>query len=125
MPSYYEQGLKIGVNKAKRQVEEASIAAGIPTMLVLLGNFAEFALNTPGMDVDLPGNRIVYSGNSAEEIVDLRAISISELKATGNDFATAPKQKHGTPPQASVLSLDKVNTEVEEGLRSGSLFTLA
>ncbi|KXH66679.1 hypothetical protein CSAL01_06643 [Colletotrichum salicis] len=58
---YDEQGLKIGVNKAKRQVEEGSIAAGIPTTLVLLGNFAEFALNTP----------IVYSGNSAEEIVDL------------------------------------------------------
>ncbi|KAI3535707.1 hypothetical protein CSPX01_11231 [Colletotrichum filicis] len=35
---YDEQGLKIGVNKAKRQVEEVSIAAGIPTSLVLLGN---------------------------------------------------------------------------------------
>ncbi|KAK0375972.1 hypothetical protein CLIM01_06652 [Colletotrichum limetticola] len=150
---YDEQGLKIGVNKAKRQVEEASIAAGIPTSLVLLGNFAEFALNTPGMGVDLPGNRIVYSGNSAKEVVDLcvmistrnyvaaayvaifaltpiaqlqnRSISISELKVTGEHVATTLEKKHGVPPRLSSLSLERVNSEVEEGLKSGSLFTLA
>ncbi|KXH34388.1 hypothetical protein CSIM01_00299 [Colletotrichum simmondsii] len=144
---YDEQGLKIGVNKAKRQVEEASIAAGIPTSLVLLGNFAEFALNTPAMGVDLPGNRIVYSGNSAMEVVDLwnyvaaayaaifastpiaqiqnRSISISELKVTGEHIAAISEKKHGAPPRLSSLSLERVNSEVEEGLKSGSLFTLA
>ncbi|KAK1487833.1 uncharacterized protein CCOS01_12370 [Colletotrichum costaricense] len=146
---YDEQGLKIGVNKAKRQVEEVSIAAGIPTSLVLLGNFAEFALNTPGMGVDLPGNRIVYSGNSAKEVVDLctrnyvaaayaaifastpiaqiqnRSISISELKVTGEQVATTLEKKHGAPPRLSSLSLERVNSEVEAGLNSGSLFTLA
>ncbi|KAK1467653.1 hypothetical protein CCUS01_07184 [Colletotrichum cuscutae] len=130
---------EIGVNKAKRQVEEASIAAGIPTSLVLPGNFAEFALNTP----------IVYSGNSAKEVVDLctrnyvaaayaaifastpiaqlqnRSISISELKVTGEHVATTLEKKHGVPPRLSSLSLERVNSEVEEGLKSGSLFTLA
>ncbi|EXF84449.1 hypothetical protein CFIO01_02764 [Colletotrichum fioriniae PJ7] len=146
---YDEQGLKIVVNKTKRQVEEASIVAGIPTTMVLLGNFAEFALNTPGMGIDLPGNRIVYSGNSAKEVVDLctrnyvaaaysaiftstpiaqlqnRSISISELKVTGENVATMLERKHGALPRLSSLSLDRVNAEVEEGLKSGSLFTLA
>lgn len=44
---YDEQGLKIGVNGAKDEVEKAANAAGIATTVVLLGNFIEFALNTP------------------------------------------------------------------------------
>lgn len=44
---YDEQGLRIGVNKEKDEVEKAAKAAGIPTTVVLVGNFAEFALNTP------------------------------------------------------------------------------
>ena len=43
---YDEQGLKIPVNKAKDRVERAAKEAGIPTTVVLTGNFAEFALNT-------------------------------------------------------------------------------
>lgn len=43
---YDEQGLQIPVNKAKGEVERAARQAGIPTTVVLPGNFAEFALNT-------------------------------------------------------------------------------
>ncbi|OHE94158.1 hypothetical protein CORC01_10496 [Colletotrichum orchidophilum] len=146
---YDEQGLKIPVNKAKHEVEEALIAAGIPTTVVLLGNFAEFTLSTTCMGVDLPGNKIVYSGNSAQENVYLctrdyvaaayasifastpisqlqnRDISISELTATGSEVADALEKRHGTPPRVSSLSAERVNTEVEEGLESGNPFTLA
>lgn len=54
-----------------------------------------------------------------------RSISISELKVTGENVATMLEKKHGALPRLSSLSLDRVNAEVEEGLKSGSLFTLA
>jgi hypothetical protein len=43
---YDEQGLQIGVNRVKDEVERAAKQAGIPTTVVLPGNFAEFALHT-------------------------------------------------------------------------------
>lgn len=44
---YDAQGLRIPVNQAKKAVELAAQAAGIPMTIVLVGNFAEFALATP------------------------------------------------------------------------------
>lgn len=41
-----EEGLEISVNKAKGSIEKAAKEAGIPTTVVLTGNFAEFVLNT-------------------------------------------------------------------------------
>ncbi|KAK1992714.1 hypothetical protein LX36DRAFT_617136 [Colletotrichum falcatum] len=146
---YDEQGLRIGVNKAKHELEKASRAAGIPTTVVLIGNFAEFALNTLGMGVDLAGNKITYSGNSANEKLNLctrkyvgaayasifattpisqlenRAIALCELGPTGKDVAATLESKHGVAPQTSSHSPERVNGEVEKGLESGSMFTLA
>lgn len=39
--------MRIPVNRAKGEIEAAATAAGIPMSLILLGNFAEFALGTP------------------------------------------------------------------------------
>ncbi|KAK2030798.1 NAD(P)-binding protein [Colletotrichum zoysiae] len=146
---YDEQGLKIGVNKAKCELEKAARAAGISTTVVLIGNFAEFALNTLGMGVDLTGNRIVFSGTSDDEKLNLctreyvgaayvsifsttpisqlenRAIALCELRPTGKDIAATLESKHGIAPQIFSHSLEKVNGEVEKGLASGSLFTLS
>nr|XP_036586871.1 NmrA-like family protein (Rossmann-fold NAD(P)(+)-binding protein) [Colletotrichum truncatum]KAF6797428.1 NmrA-like family protein (Rossmann-fold NAD(P)(+)-binding protein) [Colletotrichum truncatum] len=75
---YDEQGMRIGVNKAKDEVERAAKEAGIPTTVVLIGNFAEFALNTLGMGVDIPGNKLIYTADSAERRLNIwSAISIS------------------------------------------------
>ncbi|KAK1974278.1 hypothetical protein LZ30DRAFT_787107 [Colletotrichum cereale] len=146
---YDEQGLKIGVNKAKDELEKAARAAGIPTTVVLIGNFAEFALNTLGMGVDFARNKITYSGNSADEKLNLctrkyvgaayvsifattpisqlenRAIALCELEPTGKDIAATLESKYGIAPQTSFHSLEKVNGGVKKGLDSGSLFTLA
>ncbi|KAK6209758.1 hypothetical protein QIS74_11342 [Colletotrichum tabaci] len=146
---YDEQGLRIGVNKEKDEVEKAAKAAGIPTTVVLVGNFAEFALNTPGMGVDSAGNMITHSGNSADEKLNLctrkyvaaayasifaatpisqlenRAIALCELAPTGREIEAALEAKHGVAPQVSTHSLSRVNGEVEGGLQSGSPFALA
>ncbi|KAJ0161116.1 hypothetical protein CTA2_6759 [Colletotrichum tanaceti] len=146
---YDEQGLKIGVNKEKDEVERAAKSAGIPTTVVLVGNFAEFALNTPGMGVDLAGNMITHSGNSAGEKLNLctrkyvaaayasvfaatpvsqlenRAIALCELAPTGREIEAALEAKHGVAPRVSAHSLGRVDGEVEGGLQSGSPFTLA
>ncbi|KAJ9149312.1 NmrA-like family protein (Rossmann-fold NAD(P)(+)-binding protein) [Pleurostoma richardsiae] len=145
---YDEQGLLIPVNKAKMDVEMAAKEAGIPTTIILPGNFAEFALNTLAMGVDFAGNKIVFSGNSAEEQLNLctrayvaaayasiftrtpiseiqnRAIALTEVTPTGNEIAAALQKKHGKPCQIVRHSIDKVEAEIEAGLSSGSLFTL-
>lgn len=46
MANYDEQGLRIPLNSAKKEVAAAAREAGIPVTTVLLGNFAEFALGT-------------------------------------------------------------------------------
>ncbi|KAF4811042.1 Eugenol synthase 1 [Colletotrichum siamense] len=146
---YDEQGMRIAVNKNKDEVERAAKAAGIPTTVVLVGNFAEFALNTLGMGVDIPGNRLINSANSAEAKVNLctrnyvaaayvsiftktpiaqiqnRAIALTELSPTGGDVANALKERNGKAPQISNHSLEKIDGEIEDGLASGSLFTLS
>lgn len=91
---YDEQGLQIAVNKAKDEVERAARQAGIPITLVLPGNLAEFALNTKSvirdpasvifawsgihvitldraMGVDIKGNRIIFTGDSAKRRLNL------------------------------------------------------
>ncbi|KAL3292608.1 NmrA-like family protein [Colletotrichum asianum] len=146
---YDGQGMRIAVNKNKDEVERAAKAAGIPTTVVLVGNFAEFALNTLGMGVDISGNRLINSVDSAEAKVNLctrdyvaaayvsiftktpiaqiqnRAIALTELSPTGGDVANALKEKNGEPPEVFNHSLKKINGEIEDGLASGSLFTLS
>ncbi|KAF3807844.1 Isoflavone reductase-like [Colletotrichum gloeosporioides] len=146
---YDEQGMRIAVNKNKEEVEKAAKVAGIPTTVVLVGNFAEFALNTLGMGVDILGNRLINSANSAKAKVNLctrdyvaaayvsiftrtpvaqiqnRAIALTELSPTGEDVANALRERNGKPPQVSNHSLEKIDGEIEDGLASGSLFTLS
>jgi uncharacterized protein YbjT (DUF2867 family) len=42
-----EQGLRVPVNKAKAEVEKAARLAGIPTTVVLVGNFVGSTLAIP------------------------------------------------------------------------------
>lgn len=57
--------------------------------------------------------------------IENRAITLTELTPTGREVAEALNKKHGTAPRVSEHSLERVNSEVEEGLNSGSLFTLS
>ncbi|GKT47814.1 isoflavone reductase IRL [Colletotrichum spaethianum] len=135
---YDEQGLRIGVNKGKDEVEKAAKAAGIPTTVVLVGNFAEFALNTPHLPTSKNSRGMVTStrkyvaaayasifAKTPISQLENRAVALCELAPTGNDITGALKEKFGTAPQISSHSVEKVNGEVEKGLESGSLFTLA
>ncbi|KAJ8105033.1 hypothetical protein ONZ43_g7585 [Nemania bipapillata] len=62
-----EQGLRIAANKTKQEVEEAAKAAGVPTAVVLVGAFTESSLAFPILGVDVPGNRIIFTGDSANQ----------------------------------------------------------
>ncbi|KAI0867846.1 NAD(P)-binding protein [Hypoxylon argillaceum] len=139
-----EQGLRIPANKTKREVEEAAKAAGVPTAVVLVGAFTESSLAFPILGVDISGNKIIFTGDSANQQLTLctrnyvaaayasifartpasqlqgRAIGISELKATGSEIAAALKEKHGAEPQKFVHSLEKVDAEIEQGIKSGN-----
>ncbi|KAJ5632087.1 hypothetical protein N7490_008426 [Penicillium lividum] len=138
-----EQGLRVGVNKMKDQVEKAAEAAGIPMTIVLPGLFAESALSSGLIGIDLPKNRIVFSGDAEHQklnictreyiaaayssifaktaIADIqgRAIGLSELQPTGAEVAKALEVKHGSPPQTFRHSLEEVDQNFEERINGG------
>ncbi|KAF7550753.1 hypothetical protein G7Z17_g5506 [Cylindrodendrum hubeiense] len=146
---YDEQGNRVPVNRKKLEVETAAKEAGIPITVVLTGNFAEFALNTMAMGVDIAKNRITFSANSAEESLNLctrsyvgaayasifsstpiselkdRVIGLTELEATGNDLAAAFEVKHGKKPEIFKHSSNKVDDEFEHTVSNGIPFALA
>ncbi|KAH8167058.1 hypothetical protein CIB48_g1175 [Xylaria polymorpha] len=139
-----EQGLRLPVNKNKQEVEEAAKAAGIPTAVVLVGAFTESALAFPILGVDVPRNRVIVTGDSANQQLALctrnyvaaayasifaktppsrlqgRAIGISELKATGSEVIAALREKHGAEPQKFVHSLEKVDAEIEQCVKNNT-----
>ncbi|KAI1422031.1 NAD(P)-binding protein [Xylaria sp. FL1777] len=138
-----KQGLTIPANKAKHEVEEAAKAAGVPTAVVLVGAFTESALAFPILGVDVDGNRLIVTGDSANQQLSFctrnyvtaayasifaktppsqlqgRAIALSEFKATGNEIAAALKEKYGAEPQKFVHSVEKVDAEIERCVQNG------
>ncbi|KAI1453280.1 NmrA-like family protein [Annulohypoxylon moriforme] len=144
-----EQGLRVPVNKTKHEVYEAAKKAGIPTTVVQVGCFAESAFSITIMGIDYPGNRMVFTGDSANQLVSIctrdyvakayasifsrtppaglagRVIGVSELKATGSEIAAALKKKHGAEPQIFRHSLEKVDNEIETCIKNGIPLSLA
>ncbi|KAI0423940.1 NAD(P)-binding protein [Xylaria sp. FL1042] len=138
------QGLTIPANKTKREVEDAAKAAGVPTSVVLVGSFTESSLAFPILGVDLPGNRIIVTGDSDKQQLSFctrsyvaagyasifaktppsqlagRDIGLVEFKATGDEIAAVLKEKHGAEPQKFVHSLAKVDAEIEACVKSGN-----
>ncbi|KAI0397528.1 NAD(P)-binding protein [Xylariaceae sp. FL0594] len=139
-----DQGLRIPANKAKHEVLEAARAAGVPTAVVLVGCFTESSLAFPILGVDVPGNRIIFTGDSAKQQLSLctrpyvaqvyasifartppsqlsgRAIGISEFLATGQEIASLLRERHGgVAPQVFHHSLSKVDEQIERDLESG------
>ncbi|KAK7221530.1 hypothetical protein V2G26_009533 [Clonostachys chloroleuca] len=141
---YGEQGMRIPCMKAKADLEKAANDAGIPVTVVHQGNFAEYTFNTLAVGVDLPNNRLVFTGNSANErvttctkdyvaaaFVDIfaarpistiqnRTITLSELTPTGLEIAAVMKKKHGSDPTTETRSLEDVNRTIEGYISNGS-----
>ncbi|PYH81316.1 NAD(P)-binding protein [Aspergillus uvarum CBS 121591] len=146
---YDAQGLRIPVNQAKKAVELAAQATAIPMTMVLVGNFAEFALATPAMGVDYANNRIIFTGDSATRPVNLctrayvaaayasifastpldclkhRTLTLSELRPTGDDIAAALTERHGARTRRATETIDAVDAQIEGFLRAGQPFALA
>ncbi|KAI1767518.1 NmrA-like family protein [Hypoxylon sp. FL1150] len=144
-----EQGLRVPVNKTKAEVEKTAHAAGIPTTVVVPGCFAESAFSIGIMGIDYPGNRIVFTGDSANQQVNIctrnyvaaayaqifastppaqlqgRIIGLSEIKATANEIVAALKRKYGKEPEIIAHSLEKVENEVDTCIEKGVPLSLA
>ncbi|KAI0971274.1 NAD(P)-binding protein [Xylaria arbuscula] len=138
------QGLTIPVNKAKQEVENAAKAAGIPTAVVLVGAFTESAISFPILGVDPYKNKIIFTGDSANQQLALctrnyvaaahasifaktpasqlqgRGIAISELRPTGAEIAAVLAEKHGAEPQKFVHSLAKADAEIENAVKNNA-----
>jgi hypothetical protein len=70
------------------------------------------------------GYASIFACTSIEDLQN-RAIGLSELKLTGRELSLALEKRHGKLPKTIVHSVQKVQDEVEECLRSGSRFALA
>ncbi|GIZ42991.1 hypothetical protein CKM354_000623700 [Cercospora kikuchii] len=139
---YGEDGMPIPVLKQKKLVQEAAKKAGIPMTIVLIANFAEFTLGSIAMGIDVEGNRVLYTGNSAVEKANMctvdyvaaayvslfvnspiaeirnRTISLIELAPTGEDITIALKKKHGKGPQIFQQSTERNEKEYLDRLNS-------
>ncbi|KAN0098993.1 NAD(P)-binding protein [Hyaloscypha variabilis] len=139
-----EQGQQIPVFKNKDEVEKAAKDADIPTTLIWPGGMAESTLSMGLLGVDYTGNRIIFTGDSRHQPMNIctrkyvaaayadifastppsqlqdRAIGLSELKATGQQIYEALRKKHGAEPQTFTHSLEKVDTEISKELERGS-----
>ncbi|KAJ5970416.1 uncharacterized protein N7479_000334 [Penicillium vulpinum] len=144
-----EQGLRVPVNKVKFEVEIAAKNAGIPTTIILPGYFAESSLSSFLIGVDLPGNRIVFTGDSEHQIVNIctreyvaaayaaifaqtpisqlqdTVIGLSELRVTGQDVAKALERKHNAPPTVFRHSLKEADRQMQIRLDQGRPLALA
>ncbi|KAK8039429.1 NAD(P)-binding protein [Apiospora rasikravindrae] len=138
------QGLRVRVNKVKDEVERAARDAGIPTTVVLPGGFAESFLAAGLLGVDIAGNRIVQTCDSARCQANLcareyvaaayaslfartpvarlanRDIGLSEVRATGEEIRAALEKRHGgVPPQVIVNDLERVDREIGTRIAMG------
>ncbi|KAI0157914.1 NmrA-like family protein [Hypoxylon sp. FL1284] len=144
-----EQGRRVPVNKTKAELEKAAKDAGIPTTTVVLSCFAESAFSIGIMGIDYPGNRIIFTGDSANQQVNIctrnyvaaayaqifartppvqlqgRMIGLSEFRATGSDIAAAWKRKHGAEPTIVRHSIEKVEKEIDTCIERGIPLSLA
>ncbi|KAJ5170052.1 NmrA-like family protein [Penicillium coprophilum] len=144
-----DQGLRVPVNKAKFEVEAAAKQAGISTTIILPGYFAESALNSCLIGVDVPRNRIVFTGDSERQILNIctreyvaaayaaifaqtpisqlqdTVFGLSELRVTGEDVANSLEKKHGAPPQIFRHSLEEADRQMQTRLDQGQPLALA
>ncbi|KAI8163214.1 hypothetical protein KHU50_007664 [Colletotrichum sp. SAR 10_65] len=135
---YGEEGRLVPFIKAKEDLQQAVLDAGISMTVVLIGNFAEFTLST----------WLVYTANAAHEKANMctrdyvaaayvsiftsnpiseiqnRAITLSELAPTGQEIAAVMKQKHGEEPKTTTHSLEKVKAEFHHCIEAGEIFSL-
>ncbi|OJJ97399.1 hypothetical protein ASPACDRAFT_45490 [Aspergillus aculeatus ATCC 16872] len=145
---YRGQGLGIELISAKIKVEEAAERLGVPTTVVLTGNFAEFALDTPAKGVDHRHNRIIFTGNSASQPLNLctreyvaaafasifsttpirelqnRTLSLSELTPTGDEVAQALANRFGATPAKHTVSLEEVTRRVDAMIEANNPLAL-
>ncbi|EHK48409.1 uncharacterized protein TrAtP1_009852 [Trichoderma atroviride] len=144
-----EEMATIPVLKAKAEVEKASKDAGIPTTVVLPGNLAESTFDSLLLGIDVGGNRIVYTGDSEHQKMNIctrkyiaaayaaiftktpisqlqnRSIGLSEFIVTGSDVAAALERKHGTPPQIFRASVERVTKEIEARLQKDDVSAIS
>ncbi|KAJ5204389.1 uncharacterized protein N7498_005268 [Penicillium cinerascens] len=144
-----EQGLRVPANQLKSEVEEAAKKAGIPTTIVLPGYFAESLMSTGMIGVDVLGNRIVFTGDSEHQVVNMctreyvaasyaaifattpisqlqnRVIGLSEIQATGADVAKALEKRHNAPPTIFRHSLEEADRQMQLRLDRGRPLAMA
>ncbi|KAK1236865.1 hypothetical protein MKX08_007813 [Trichoderma sp. CBMAI-0020] len=144
-----EEMAAISVLKAKAEVEKASKGAGIPTTVVLPGNLAESTFDSLLLGIDIGGNRIVYTGDSEYQKMNIctrkyiatayasiftktlvsqlqnRSIGLSEFIITGSEVAAALERKHGTPPQIFRPSVERVTKEIKARLQKNDVSAIS
>ncbi|CAG8053523.1 unnamed protein product, partial [Penicillium salamii] len=121
---YDEQGNTIPVNRQKSEVETAARQAGIPITVILPGNFAEFALNTPTRPYVAAGYAQIFASTPISQLQG-RDTALCELKPTGNEIAEALARKFNAAPITKTESKEHIVQALNEAIENGNPFALA
>ncbi|KAF7525632.1 hypothetical protein G7054_g11008 [Neopestalotiopsis clavispora] len=139
-----ESGRRIPMRKMKQDIEDAAVARGIPIAIVVPGSFAESTFSVGLLGIDIANNRIVYTGDSANQKMNIctqnyvaaayasifaatppeklagRTIGISELQVTGREIAAAMTKKSGQSPTEFHHTLQEVEDNIDSCLKTNS-----
>lgn len=69
LPYTVEERIKVQIPREKWELEQELEKNRIPFVIICIGNFTSFALDSPYMNIDLPNHRIVHVGSSRENLV--------------------------------------------------------
>ncbi|KAK3711903.1 hypothetical protein LTR37_009421 [Vermiconidia calcicola] len=139
LPYTDEERTNVQVPREKGELEQNLKANGIPFVVVCIGNFTSFALDSPYMGVDLPNNRIVHVGRSRETAIWLctrdyvaagfvsifsqaspselagRLIGLNELRPTTLEIEQAMAKQSGRQPQVFDETVENMVREAQQG----------
>ncbi|KAI5202353.1 hypothetical protein E4T39_04764 [Aureobasidium subglaciale] len=132
LPYTAEEREHVTVPREKEELEQKLHDAGMPFIIILIGNYTTFALDSPFLGIDLVNNRILHTGESRNNPVYLcsreyvaagiasifsqstisslvnRTIGLNEIHPTTGDIEAAMHKKTGVPPKVAFDPLQNV-----------------
>ena len=139
LPYTVEERTTVQVPREKYELEQQLKQASIPFVLICIGNFTSFALDSPYMGIDLPNNRIVNTGRSETNPVWLcsrdyvaagfaaifststpaqlagRLIGLNELRPTTWEIEQAMYDHTGRKPEVAEESIENMTQQAAQG----------
>ncbi|KAM0723663.1 hypothetical protein Q7P37_000651 [Cladosporium fusiforme] len=139
LPYTAEERADVQVPRDKLVLENQLNQESVPFVTICIGNMTSFALDSPYMGIDIPNNRIMFTGDSKSNQVFLcsldyiaagyvsiffghptsslagRLIGLNELRPTMGDIEEMMQRKAGQPPRVAHDTVENAKVQAKAG----------